>query len=903
MFDVIDSKLIAKCFIRLILFILILTIIPQLSYSADLSVQLVDSQMKRENPMTHWRYYDGFFMYSLYKIYERIEKPEYLEYIKTWADLNVPVMLQEDEEFRSLDDMYPGLVMLCLFEKTGDNKYKKVAEKIRKTLETYPRTKDGGFYHSVKRTGELWLDGLYMANVFLAKYGQVLGDEKNNFKEAINQLIVYTDKLKDKKTGLYYHAYKETGHREFFDEKTKHSNEFWGRSIGWTVMAMAEILDIIPEDFPKCDEIVSRFKSIVKALIPYQDTETGLWYQVIDKTENPRNWLETSCTAMFSYGIAKAVHDGNLDDSYLKYAIKGYNGIAENKIFVNADELQTVVDICHGTVVGDLDYYLNRPTSENNMRGLPAVILLAEELRDHPVKLKVATAEDLKRSEIEKKNTVSSFYNVLEYGAEPDGKTLNTHRIQRLIELVHKSGGGTVYFPAGRYLTGTLELRNGVYLELSPGATIYGSKDMNQYPDRDGQRLIYANGASNFGIIGQGTINGNGDFFWRGKERPYIRPDRLILFRNSKNIKVNGIRLLNSPNWNLDLVNCDYVWIDGVTMISDLDSPNSDGIDPTSSSHVYITNCYFELGDDAICPKSRGTKATEYLVVENCVIKSDDSAIKFGTRSEAPIRHCVFNNIIIKDTQYGIAFFAKDGGHFEDIRFSNIIIESSRNENLKEDRPSGSYPLFLDIERRKPDGPITKINDIHFYNITINSEDGHCLFLGQPDEHIKNLYFTNIQFNLNKHRTLEGSKKPRGVRSLKNRAANDYSHIPSNFSFAFVDNVHIDGLKIRDNDTSGKFERHMIWGYDVHGFYINGLTNKLATPNQELSQIFFKDATAIEIRDCRPVSTKSPFINLEGEKTRDVVLMNNNFSKVNTIVVTGDGFDQKDLTEFNNLIK
>ena len=98
----------------------------------------------------------------------------------------------------------------------------------------------------------------------------------------------------------------------------------------------------------------------------------------------------------------------------------------------------------------------------------------------------------------------------------------------------------------------------------------------------------------------------------------------------------------------------------------------------------------------------------------------------------APIRNLVFNNIIIKDTQYGIAFYAKDGGTFENIRFSNITIESSLNEELKDDRPSGSYPIFLDIERRKPDAPISAINDMYFSDITINSKDGHCLFLGNP---------------------------------------------------------------------------------------------------------------------------------------------------------------------------
>lgn len=497
----------------------------------------------------------------------------------------------------------------------------------------------------------------------------------------------------------------------------------------------------------------------------------------------------------------------------------------------------------------------------------------------------------------------TSVYNVKELISKTGKSTLITEQLQELIDKCSGEGGGYVYFPAGEYLTGSIILKDNTYLQLSPGATLFGSTDINDYTEEAGNSLIYAKGASNFGIIGQGTINGNGDFFWRGKERPYNRPDRFILFEESNNIRINDIKMLNSPNWNLELLNCDWAWIDGVSMISDLNSPNSDGIDPTSSSHVYITNCYFELGDDAICPKSRGTKPTEYVVVENCIIKSDDSAIKLGTRSEAPIRNMVFNNIIIRDTQYGIAFFAKDGGTFENIRFSNITIESVKNENAKNDRPSGSYPIFLDIERRKENGPISFINDIHFSDITINSNDGHCLFLGQPDESIKNLFLSNITFNLQTHRTFEGSKKPRGVRSLKNRAANDFSHIPSNFTFAFIDYLVIDGLRIMDYDNSGLYERHMIWGYDVNNIKIQGFSNKLVTPNNELSQIYFKDATNIEINSSKPIKTNSPFLFLEGKGTKDVTLLNNNFYLIDKIVEYDKEFDKAELKEFNNFRK
>jgi hypothetical protein len=291
------------------------------------------------------------------------------------------------------------------------------------------------------------------------------------------------------------------------------------------------------------------------------------------------------------------------------------------------------------------------------------------------------------------------------------------------------------------------------------------------------------------------------------------------------------------------------------------------------------------------------------MVVENCIIRSDDSAIKLGTRSEAPIRNLVFNNIIIKDTQYGIAFFAKDGGTYENVRFSNITIESPLNENAKGDRPSGCYPIFMDIERRTPDSPMSAINDIHFSDITINSKDGHCLFLGQPDQKIENVYLSNITFNLERHRTFAGSKKPRGTRTLTERAANDYSHMPANFTFAHIKSLYLNNLIIRDFDTSGEYERHMIWAYDVHDVRVNGFTNEMAMPNKARAQLLFKDASGIAISGSRPAGTSAPFLFLEGSETRDITLLNNNFQRLDDIVKMDRAFDRAELTQLNNLKK
>ncbi|MEL7162411.1 MAG: glycosyl hydrolase family 28 protein, partial [Bacteroidota bacterium] len=311
-------------------------------------------------------------------------------------------------------------------------------------------------------------------------------------------------------------------------------------------------------------------------------------------------------------------------------------------------------------------------------------------------------------------------------------KTVNgTRVIQQLIDSCHATGGGTVFFAAGDYLTGSLELKENVFLELAAGATLYGSTKITDYPEEKKASLIYANGANNIGIRGPGTINGQGDNFWRGQEHPITRPDRLILIENGKNVRFSDLTILNSPNWNLEVRFCDGVWIEGITMHAERKAPNTDGIDPVSSSNVFISNCYIDVGDDAICPKSRAGIPVENLVVENCVLISDDAAIKLGTRSEDPIRNCLFSNIIIRNSDYGIAFFNKDGGTFENIRFDNIHIETTDDAAADWTKPPGTYPIFVDLEHRpsskRAGRPLGKIKNVFFSNITIDAPQGRCL--------------------------------------------------------------------------------------------------------------------------------------------------------------------------------
>ena len=494
-------------------------------------------------------------------------------------------------------------------------------------------------------------------------------------------------------------------------------------------------------------------------------------------------------------------------------------------------------------------------------------------------------------------------YNVADIIPAANKSVLITEQVQQLIDDCYVRGGGTLYFPAGEYLVGTLQLKDNIFLELGPGATLYGSTRMEDYPIQDFQVLIYAKGAGNFGITGKGTINGQGDSFWRGKEHPIVRPERLILFEDCHNIRMQDFILDNSPNWNLEIRRCEKVWIDGISIFSERKAPNTDGIDPVSSKDVFISNCYIDVGDDCICPKSRGNIPTENLVVTNCILISDDSAIKLGTRSEAPIRNLVFSNIVIRNTEYGIAFFAKDGGTFENIRFSNIHIETTHNMEEDATKPMGTYPIFIDIERRNPDGPLSYVRNIFFSDITIDSPDGHCLFLGQLDGPLEGIHLNNIHYTLQRRSPFEGAQKPRGVRSLKNKAPNDFAHISAHFAFAYVDGLTIKGLTIDDKSKESTYERHMLWANNVHNVKVREFSNRAVYPNMLLPQFHFRESTNIEIRDCSPAFSESPFLLLEGQTTKDVLLMNNDFRKVGQFTEFADGFSGEELLEVNNVSK
>lgn len=355
------------------------------SRAVDWSKSVVESTMKRfptAESLKGWGYAKSLYLYGQYLVYLRTKDRRYLEHIKAWVDLHVDEKGEINRPINALDYMLPGNLLLILYKETGEEKYRLAAEHIRRTFDKYPRTKDGGFWHADTKSREwqLWADGVFMSMPFLARYGRMFNDAVYANDEATKQMSIYASHLSDASTGLLFHAYDESGQQPWADPSTHHSHFFWCRAIGWYAMTLIELLELLPKNHPNRTKLVALVRQLAAAFEKFQDKKTGLWYQVVDKADEPGNWLETSSSSMYTYMLWMGVRRGYLDRHYRAVALKGYRGVL-TKLSTGADGLTNLVDICEGTNVGDLAYYFARKRNENDFHGLGAFLIMNEQLR------------------------------------------------------------------------------------------------------------------------------------------------------------------------------------------------------------------------------------------------------------------------------------------------------------------------------------------------------------------------------------------------------------------------------------------------------------------------------------------------------------------------------------------
>lgn len=397
---------------------------------------------------------------------------------------------------------------------------------------------------------------------------------------------------------------------------------------------------------------------------------------------------------------------------------------------------------------------------------------------------------------------------IKDYGAAGDGKTLDTAAVQAAIDACAAAGGGMVAVPEGVFVCGTIRLASHVHLWLELGAVLKATEDLDAYASGlDTTRgdlsitsaeqkdcLIYARGAEDISITGEGRVIGNGQADWGswwGIRTPLEKRIGLLLFEDCSNVSICGVSFLYSEFWTLHLSRCENVEIDHVKIRNNYHRLNTDGIDPNSCKNVIISNCHIVAGDDCIVAKTADEKPTENMTVCNCILETPNTAIKIGTESRGDFRDLHFDNCVIAGSAVGIGIFAKDGGVVERVTFSNISV---RNRGLEAVKPV--LPLFIDIEKRDPDSRVSKVRDISFQNIQVESEMG-ALFQGLPYQKLENISLSHITFRVPADRSFAGRKKAvTGRRTLLGQQDTVYIQKPAYLSFAHINGLHLDDITV-----------------------------------------------------------------------------------------------------------
>jgi unsaturated rhamnogalacturonyl hydrolase len=358
--------------------------------AARWSVRVAQSVMKR-NPIVHekWDYTAGLVLLGIDRVGTVTGDARYAAYVKQNIDRLVhpdgSIATYRSDEY-NLDQINEGRLLFALFDRTQDARYRKAIGQLREQIREQPRTAEGGFWHKKIYPQQMWLDGLYMAEPFYAEYAKRFRDSVA-FYDVTKQFLLVARHLRDARTGLYYHAWDASHTQPWADTATGLSRNFWGRAVGWYLMAAMDVLDQLPAKHRDRAAIVRVTQQLAEAVARVQDPLTGLWWQVLDQPNRARNYLEASASSMFVYGLAKGARLGYFDARYRAIAERGFDGIVANLITVDPQGLVSLNGICKVAGLGgnpprdgSYEYYVSEPVATDDYKGVGAFILAALEL-------------------------------------------------------------------------------------------------------------------------------------------------------------------------------------------------------------------------------------------------------------------------------------------------------------------------------------------------------------------------------------------------------------------------------------------------------------------------------------------------------------------------------------------
>ena len=343
-----------------------------------------------------WSYEEGVLLDGITAEWRATGDGRLFDYIKSAVDAAVDkdgtIHLGPGESFpieaHSQDNIEMGRSTLVMYRVTQDPRYYTASKFLYDQMKLQPRNASGGYWHKQIYPDQMWLEGAYMSEPFMANFARSFGQEKA-MEEVATQLLLMDAKMRDHKSGTLRHGWDESKKMGWADKRTGLSPEPWARAVGWYSMALVDVLERMPDNDPQRAALEGVARRTLGAVARYQDAETGLWWQVLDRGKHfdkpgaPGNYLEASASCMFVYALAKAIRMGILPSSYEENAVRGWAGVQSH--FIKADGTFS------GTVKvaglggnpyrsGTYEYYVGEAVGDNDAKGVGAFLLADSEM-------------------------------------------------------------------------------------------------------------------------------------------------------------------------------------------------------------------------------------------------------------------------------------------------------------------------------------------------------------------------------------------------------------------------------------------------------------------------------------------------------------------------------------------
>ena len=382
----------------LLLFLLIMSAASAQPAPQPWSVRLAQSFLRQhpdsiiypeEEKSRRWNYEQGVMLEAFYRVHRLTGDTAYSSYLKRILEQYIAsdgsIRTYKLTEF-NIDNVTPGVAVLRAFEMFKDRRYRIAADTLRKQLALHPRTAEGGFWHKKIYPQQMWLDGLYMGEPFYALYSKTTGDTAA-FNDIARQFLLMRDHAKDPRTGLFYHGWDASKSMAWADKNTGCSPNFWGRSIGWYLMAIVDVLDHLPVRHPQRQELIATYRDLMQSVLAQRDSTNGCWFQVVDKKEAKGNYPEASATAMFSYALTKGVNRGYFPASMKPLARSVFSSLMKQFVTVEQDGTIALHDVVKVSGLGgnpyrdgSVEYYLSEPRRTNDFKGYGPLMMAAVEI-------------------------------------------------------------------------------------------------------------------------------------------------------------------------------------------------------------------------------------------------------------------------------------------------------------------------------------------------------------------------------------------------------------------------------------------------------------------------------------------------------------------------------------------